>query len=109
MNEQGVSGKLGGAQVRLKWRPAAVVCGALTAGICIGLLAGSASSPAVPVATTLAATVLHGPGAKRAAFDQYIMHDCDNDQFQITMRKNSAGEYEGGWVRLHADALPGRI
>eukprot|EP01046_Picozoa_sp_COSAG06_P079905 COSAG06_NODE_27279_length_596_cov_1.173038_1_plen_158_part_01 len=98
MNENGVSGKLGGAQVRLKWRPALLLCAALSVGMAIGLLAGGSSTASAQPPSSAPLHPDRPPLEAAATWDQYIMRACDEQQFGMVMHKDANGEYTGRWV-----------
>lgn len=98
MNENGVSGKLGGAQVRLKWRPALLLCAALSVGMAIGLLAGGSSTASAQPPSSAPLHPDRPPLEAAATWDHYITHACDEQQFGMVMHKDANGEYTGRWV-----------
>ena len=99
--------KLGGGRVlRVQWRAVALlVGGALVFGVALGwAIAGSggAAPPApAPVGMRL-------PTTKNAEWEAFIMHSCDDGQFQLTMNKDAEGEYIGGWVVDDEDGHPSK-
>ena len=89
-----------------QWRAVALLVGfALVFGVALGwAIAGSggAAPPApAPVGMRL-------PTTKNAEWEAFIMHSCDDGQFQLTMRKDAEGEYIGGWVVDDEDGHPSK-
>ena len=106
-SDEGASRPPGGGRVlRVQWRAVALLVGfALVFGVALGwAIAGSGSgTPPAP-----APVGMRLPTTKNAEWEAFIMHSCDDGQFQLTMRKDAEGEYIGGWVVDDEDGHPSK-